>query len=69
MSRAGDREQRRRLLPSSQVSSLPLSSPVSNSSRSSIDGAGDRDKIEEDIKKKAAKEEGGGSRDIRFRVN
>ena len=66
MNRAGDREQRRRLLPSSQVSSLPLSSPVSNSS---IDGAGDRDRIEEDIEKKAAKEEGGGSRDIRFRVN
>ena len=69
MSGAGAREQRRRLLPSSRVSSLPMSSPVSNSSRSSIDGAGDRDRIEEDIEKKEAKEGGGGSRDIRFRVN
>lgn len=43
------------------VSSLPLTVVV--------DGAGDGDRMEEDIQKKEAKEEGGGSREIRFRVN
>ncbi|KAF2574393.1 hypothetical protein F2Q70_00003806 [Brassica cretica] len=34
-----------------------------------VDGAGDGDRMEEDIGKKESKEEGSGSKKIRFRIN